>query len=168
MIITLIAAMDKNRGIGFNNTIPWMGKVPSDMKHFRQMTIGHPVIMGRNTYASMGGALPKRANIILSSSPTFTAPNAQIAHSLPEAFALAQNEEGSEEVFVIGGAQLYASALSYATRLILTEIDDTFPADTYFPMFDASDWTLEDEHSIPKNNRDQFAMRIITWKRKTA
>ena len=127
MNITLIVAMDRNKGIGYQNTIPWMGKIPSDMKHFRETTTGHPVIMGKNTYLSMGSALPNRTNIVLSRSMKQEEhTDIQIASTFDKALELASTAPGRDEVFVIGGAQVYSDTLTHADKLIITFIDEVF------------------------------------------
>lgn len=167
MNITLVVAMDKNRGIGFQNTIPWMGKIPSDMKHFRETTTGHPIIMGKNTYLSMGKkVLPNRTNIILSTSLNLTATDVAIARSFEEAVELAKVSPGAEQIFVIGGAQVYGRALAIADQLIITLIDGEFKADTYFPEIDMTEWFVENEQHI-QNEKDQFPLHFLTLKRKT-
>lgn len=159
--------MDKNRGIGFQNTIPWMGKIPSDMKHFKETTTEHPIIMGRNTYLSMGEkALPNRTNIILSTSSEFTTRDARIAHSFEGALEIASASPGAEDIFVIGGAQVYNAALIKADRLLITLIDAEFETDTYFPEIDMTTWFTENEQLI-QNECDLFPLHFLTLKRKT-
>ncbi len=168
MNITLIVAMDSNRGIGFQNTIPWMGKITADMEHFRKKTTGHPVIMGRNTYLSIGRALPNRANIVLSNLLSFMTTDAQIVHSFPEALELAMTKPGSEKIFVIGGAQVYNVALPYANQVIITFVDGQFEADTYFPKINMNEWSTESEEHTQVDEKNLFPLRFLTLKRKTA
>lgn len=168
MNITLIVAMDHNRGIGFQNTIPWMGKIPSDMRHFRETTTGHPVVMGRNTYLSMGKALKNRTNIVLSNSPLFTASDAVVAPSLCEALKHASDAPGRDEVFIIGGTQTYKTALPFADKIIMTIVEDQFETDTHFPEIDMSKWTTESEQRLPTDEKDLFSLHLITLVRKTA
>jgi len=168
MNITLIVAMDQDRGIGFQKTIPWMGKIPSDMKHFRETTTGHPVIMGRNTYLSMGKALKNRTNIVLSNSPEFTASDGVVAPSFCEALKHASDAMGRDEIFIIGGTQTYKTALPFADKIMITLVEGQFETDTYFPEIDMSKWTTVSEQKIPINERDLFALHLITLIRKTA
>ncbi|MDR3322895.1 MAG: dihydrofolate reductase [Zoogloeaceae bacterium] len=134
----MIAAVAHHRVIGVQNRLPW--HLPEDLRHFRALTRGHPVIMGRKTWESLPDAfrpLPGRLNIVISRQPDYPAPGAQVASSLPEALALAA---GHPEAFVIGGEQLYALALPQANRLLLTEIGLDVPGDACFPAFDRQEW----------------------------
>lgn len=168
MKITLIVAMDNNKGIGFQNTIPWMGKIPSDMKHFKETTTGHAVIMGKNTYLSMGRALPNRANIVLSRSMDQEKyKDIQIAPTLDRALELASTASNKNEVFIIGGAQVYSEALARADKLIVTFVDGIFATDTYFPEIDTNEWVIENEQ-VNMNERDLYSLRFVTFIRKTA
>lgn len=167
MNITLIVAMDNNRGIGFKNTIPWMGKTPSDMKHFKEATTGHPVIMGRNTSLSIGKALPNRTNIILTHSDDFIPLDARVVHSFEQAIVIAQNAPGGDNIFVIGGAQTYRETIAHANRLMVTVIDGEFASDTYFPEIDMQQWQIESERFIQKE-KDQFPLHFITYTRTAA
>ncbi len=148
-IISIIAAMaEDQRVIGVSNTLPW--HLPEDLKHFRKMTSGHPILMGRKTYESIGRPLPKRENIIITRNTNYQANGCVIKHSLEEAIAHCSN---SGEVFIIGGAELYKQALSIADRMYLTEIiiqppDSfliTFEGDAHFPEFSNAEWTITDE-----------------------
>ncbi len=141
MELILIAAMAANRVIGRNNAIPW--QIPEEMAHFKATTMGHPLIMGRKTYASIGGPLPGRRNIIVTANPSFQArPDCTVvAVSLAQAITLCA---GAEKVFVIGGAQLYQAALPLAHTLILTVIGKDFAGDTFFPDFSDQPFLLVD------------------------
>lgn len=132
--ISIIAAIGKNRELGKDNGLIW--NIPSDLQRFREITSGKPVIMGRKTYESIGRALPKRTNIIVTRNTSYQAPSCIVTHSIDEALQKAE-ECAVDEVFVIGGAQLYTQALPYADRLYLTIIDHTFDADTFFPDYSA-------------------------------
>ncbi len=133
--INVIVAMAHNRAIGHLNSLPW--RLPEDLQYFKRTTLGHPILMGRNTYESIGRPLPGRRNILVSRQPDYVAPGCEVAHSLPEALHLCAQQE---EIFVIGGAQLYAQALPLAHRLFVTEIDLTVEADTFFPPFEHLGW----------------------------
>ena len=144
MELILIAAMAANRVIGRNNTIPW--QIPEEMAHFKATTMGHPLIMGRKTYASIGGPLPGRRNIIVTANPSFQVhSDCTVAVSLAQAITLC---EGADKVFVIGGAQLYRAALPLAHTLILTVIGKDFAGDTFFPDFSDQPFLLVDSHEI--------------------
>lgn len=138
-ILALIAACARGGVIGIANRLPW--HLPEDMKFFRETTRGKPVIMGRKTWESLPAAfrpLPGRLNIVVSRNPGFEAPGASVVASLPEALAAAGD---AEIAFVIGGAELYRQALPLADRLLLTEIDQAYDGDAFFPEFDRNTWT---------------------------
>ena len=132
MIISLIAAIAKDGGIGYQNKL--LVHLPPDLKHFKAITSGHMVIMGQTTYQSMGRALPNRENIVLTLDKNWTAPDAKVMHSIEEAVQYAKHS-GDEEVFFIGGASIYKQSIKYAGKLYLTIIDAVYPADTYFPDY---------------------------------
>lgn len=131
--ISLIVACAHDNVIGYEGDMPW--HLPADLKYFKKITMGKPIIMGSNTYRSIGRPLPGRKNIVISRNPDFEAPGCDIARSLGEAVSLAGNVE---EIMVIGGAKIYALALPLAHRVYLTEIDLKCPGDTYFPALDDS------------------------------
>jgi len=133
--IYLVAAVAANRIIGANGQLPW--HLPEDLTHFKQLTLGHPVIMGRRTWESLGGALPGRENIVVTGRPGFEAPGAAVATSLQAALALCY---GETTVFVIGGTRLFEAALPIADRLVMTEIHRDYQGDTWFPPYDRSRW----------------------------
>ena len=135
MTISIIAGMDKNRLIGQGNRLPW--RLPADMKHFRQHTLGKPVLMGRKTFESIGKPLPKRTNIILTRDCDYRAEGCIITHSIEEVLDTAS---GSEEIMIIGGASIYELFFPLANRLYLTYVHDCFQGDVYFPAFDLADW----------------------------
>ncbi len=129
MIISLIAAMAENRVIGRDNTIPW--HLPEDLKRFREITMGHPVIMGRKTFESIGKPLPGRKNIIITRIPDYRPQGCIVAHSLPDALGQCPD---SDEVFICGGGEIFQEALPFANRIYLTVIHEEFEGDTYFPV----------------------------------
>ena len=135
MVISIIAAMDKNRLIGQGNRLPW--KLPADMKHFRRLTLGKPVLMGRKTFESIGKPLAKRTNIIVTHNRNYQADGCIVTHSIDEALVAVKNQE---ELMVIGVASIYKLFLSRADRLYLTQIHESFVGDVYFPTFDWVDW----------------------------
>lgn len=132
--LTLIVATDRRRGIGLANALPW--KLPEDLAFFKRTTTGHPIIMGRKTFDSIGRPLPNRRNIVITRTPGWRHDGVDAVGSLDAALALA----GDAAAFVIGGAQIYAAALPQATRLLVTEIDKDFQCDTFFPPIDARQW----------------------------
>jgi dihydrofolate reductase len=131
----VIAAIASNGVIGAAGKLPW--HLPEDLKHFKTLTSGHPVIMGRRTWESLGRPLPGRDNIVVTRSRDYEAPGASVASSLGAALALCAD---APVAFVIGGADLYAEALASADVLVLTEIQHAFDGDTRFPEFDRNDW----------------------------
>jgi dihydrofolate reductase len=136
--IVLIAALARNRVIGRNNQLLW--HVPEDMAHFKKLTLGHTVLMGRLTWESLPERwrpLPGRRNIVVSRQPAYTAPGAELASSLEQALALTAAQE---TVFVIGGGDIYRQTLPLAERLELTELDLEPEGDAYFPEFSPADW----------------------------
>ena len=136
--ISLVAALARNRVIGANGGLPW--RLPGELRHFKQVTLGHPVIMGRRTWESLPKKpLPDRRNIVVSGTPDFAAPGADVARSLDEALALCAGEPLAS---VIGGSALFAEALPRAHRLELTEIDKDYDGDTYFPAWDRGAWRV--------------------------
>lgn len=136
MIISIIVAIAKNRVIGKGNELPW--NLPADLNYFRTKTKGHPVIMGAKTHLSIGRLLPGRKNVVLSDDPNFyPMEGAVIAKSFEEAFEATQD---SDEVFIIGGANVYKQGLNYADRLYITEVQSDVEGDILFPEFDKSQW----------------------------
>jgi len=133
--VYLVAAVSRNGIIGANGKLPW--HLPEDLKHFKSLTLGHPVIMGRRTWESLGKPLPGRENIVVSRRPGYEAAGASVAASLDAAIALCA---GEPVAFVIGGAEIYAAALPLANGLVLTEIHNNYDGDTRFPEWDRQRW----------------------------
>ena len=141
MRISLIVALTENRVIGLDGDMPW--HLSEDLKYFKRVTMGAPIIMGRKTFESVGRALPGRTNIIITRNIDYSAEGIEVALDIESAIKKASSvagSQGKEEVFVIGGAQIYALALAQAERLYVTEIHQTCPGDAYFPEIQASDW----------------------------
>ncbi len=133
--ISIISALAKNRTIGIHNTLPW--RLPEDLKHFKALTLGHHILMGRKTYESIGKPLPGRTTVIITRG-NFPAPEGvKIAHSLQDAIEVCGADE---EIFFVGGAELYAQALPLAGRLYLTEIQADVEGDAWFPDYDRAQW----------------------------
>ncbi|MFC5474927.1 dihydrofolate reductase [Paraherbaspirillum soli] len=142
--LTIIVAMDAHRGIGIRNTLPW--HLPEDLAHFKRTTSGHPIIMGRKTFDSIGRALPNRRNIVITRNPDWRHDGVESAPSLAAAAAMV----GAAEAFIIGGAEIYAAAQAMAERMIVTEIAQSFDCDAFFPPFDRQQWqevSRENHHS---------------------
>ncbi|WP_409301234.1 dihydrofolate reductase [Peribacillus sp. SCS-155] len=135
-MISLLVAMDKNRVIGKDNQLPW--HLPADLKYFKETTMGHPIVMGRKTFESIGRILPGRENVIVTRRQDFKADGCTILHSTEEIKLFA--EKAGREVFVIGGAEIFREVLPFADRLYITEIHHEFEGDTFFPEFDQQNW----------------------------
>lgn len=162
--IGLIAAMDRNRLIGAGGMLPW--HLPADLKWFRRCTVGKPVIMGRRTWESIGGrALPERPNIVLTTHADFEAPGATVVAGLEAALAAAGEHE---EVMVIGGAVLFDTTIHLADRLYLTVVDAEFEGDTWFPVFDTTEWqeVFREDHAADERNPHDYTFLI--WERVAA
>jgi dihydrofolate reductase len=159
--VSLIAAMAENRVIGVNNTLPW--RLPADLKHFRKLTTGHPVIMGRRNHESIGKPLPDRANIVVTRNPDYRAPGCLVKHSLEEALSSAGN---AEEVFVIGGAEIYRQAFDHADRLYLTMVHARVNGDTYFPDFNEHQWREISRERHEADAKHPYAYTFLVYDRR--
>ncbi len=137
-MISMIAACDKNRLIGKDNDLPW--RLPKDLAYFMRTTLHHTVVMGRKNYLSLKSPLKNRRNVVMSRDRRFQAPGCEIAHSVEE--VLQKYASDDEELFIIGGEQIYQAFLPHADRLYLTWIDHEFEGDTYFPAFDPREWKV--------------------------
>ena len=160
MIISLIAAMGKNRTIGKNNSLPWT--LPADMQYFRDKTRGKPVIMGRKTYESIGKPLPKRLNIIVTHDNEYKAEGCVVVHSADEALKAAGNVE---EVMIIGGSQIYKEFLPKVNRMYLTFIDAEFEGDTYFPEYKIEEWKEVSYEEHERDAENQYDYRFVVLER---
>jgi dihydrofolate reductase len=143
MTRSLIVAMSENRVIGREGRLPW--HLPADLKRFKQLTTGHPIIMGRKTFESIGRALPNRRNIVITRQRNWRAAGAETVHSLTYAIRLA-SEYVDDEVFIIGGADVFRDALPQADTLYLTLVHETIEGDVHFPEVDWSEWTCVEDH----------------------
>jgi dihydrofolate reductase len=162
-ILTLIVAKSRNNVIGRDNTLPW--RLPEDLAHFRRTTMGAPILMGRKTYDSIGRPLPGRRNIVITRNQTLVIPGCEIAHSLEDAQRLCV---GFDEIFLVGGAQLYAEALPSADKLVVTEVDITVDGDATFPAIDSAVWceTSRETHQAAAPN--DFSYAFVTYERRLA
>lgn len=160
MIISLIAAIAKNNVIGKGNTLLW--RLPADMKHFRKLTIGKPIIMGRKTYESIGRPLPERTNIVLTRDKNFAPEGCVVVHSVEEALGKAA---GHEEVMIVGGGEIYNLFLPLAKRMYLTLVDHDFEGDTYFPDFPREEWQEVscERHGLDEKN--PYSCSFVVWER---
>ncbi|MFD1018422.1 dihydrofolate reductase [Thalassobacillus hwangdonensis] len=161
-MLSFLFAMDKNRVIGKDNDLPW--HLPDDLKFFKEKTLGHTIIMGRKTFESLGKALPKRKNIVLTSDRRFEAEGAFIIHDIEEIVKW-NKENPEEEWFVIGGSGLFSQLLEHADRMYMTYIDASFPGDTYFPEFSEEEWKLTNQTKGPKNDRNPYDYYYRTYDR---
>ncbi len=159
-MLSLVAAVAANRVIGRSGAVPW--RLPADLAHFRKLTLGHPVLMGRRTFQSIGWPLAGRRNIVLSRSQDLQAPGCIVVHSLEEA----REAAGEEELFVIGGAEVYALCLPRAARLYITHIDVEVPGDTYFPVIDSSAWTEVNARCGRVDAENTLSHRFVTYERR--
>jgi dihydrofolate reductase len=158
--LSIVAALAENRVIGVNNTLPW--RLPADLKHFRRLTTGHPIIMGRRNYESIGRPLPERENIVVTRRPDFSAPGCRIVNSIDAAIAAAGT---AAEIFIIGGAELYAQTLARADRLYLTYVHAVVQGDTYFPAFDHSGWRETSRERHEPDDRHAYGYSFVTLER---
>ncbi len=158
--LSIIVAMAKNRVIGADNKIPW--KLSGDLKRFKQITMGHHLIMGRKTWESIGRPLPGRTTVIVTRQKNYAAPGALVADSLDAAIAACGNDE---EIFVIGGAQLYAAVLPRADRIYLTLVDAKIKGDTRMPEFDLAPWRLQRSETHPADEQNQHPYLFTIYDR---
>ena len=157
-MLSIIAALSRNRVIGKDNQLPW--RLPADLKHFKAVTLGKPVIMGRKTFESIGKPLPGRDNIVVTRDPQFRADGIAVAHSLDDALAQGRT---APEIMLIGGAQLYTQALPRAQRLYLTLIHTDIDGDAHFPKYDPAAWreTAREDHAADDSNPHSYSFVIL-------
>ena len=158
---SLVVAMAANRVIGRDNALPW--RLPADLAHFKKVTMGHPIVMGRRTYESIGKALPGRQNIVVTRNRAFQAPGCTVVASLDDAWQAAGE---ADEVCVIGGTSLFEETLPIADVIHLTEVQADVPGDTYFPQFDRREWREKEISRQPADARHAYPIRILELERK--
>ena len=162
MQVSLLAALDRNFAIGKHNALPW--HLPDDLKRFKALTLGKPVLMGRKTAESLGRALPKRRNLVLTRSGRLPFEGMQAVASIEDALAVAARD--GDELCVIGGGEVYAQALPRATQLHLTWVDTTVDqADVFFPRFDAADWREVARVAHPADEAHAHAFAFVDYVR---
>lgn len=159
-MISLIAAVARNQVIGADNCLIW--HISEDLRHFKTITSGHPVIMGRKTFESLGRPLPNRTNVVISRQTDYRAEGCIVVDSLVNALLLFP---AAEEVFIIGGAQIYAQALPLADRFYLTEVGADYSGDTYFPEWDRSEWRLTEQDSFPRGEKFPHPFAFLRYDR---
>jgi dihydrofolate reductase len=157
--IAVVAAVARNRVIGRGNRLPW--HLPDDLRHFKRLTLGRAIVMGRRTWESLPGLLPDRTHIVVTRDPAYLAQGAQVVHSLDAALAAA----GGEEVFVVGGAELYALALPRAVRLHLTLVDAEVEGDAFFPTIDPAQWREVVREAHAADERHAYPFAFVTMER---
>lgn len=163
MLLSIIVAQSQNRVIGRGNKLPWY--LPEDLKYFKRITQGKPIVMGRKTYESIGRPLPGRTNIVISRNPDYTQPGTRVVGSLEAALELAEQQalvDGSEELLVIGGAEIYAQALVLADRLYITQVHAEIEGDAFFPEIDPQDWetVLRQDFSAEGSNPYDYSFLV--------
>jgi dihydrofolate reductase len=160
--ISIIVAVAENNAIGYKNQLLY--HLPDDLKRFKKITSGHPVVMGRNTFLSLPkGALPNRTNIVISDIPGEEFPGCSMADSIED--ALAQTDD-TEEAFIIGGGMIYRQFLPHASKLYITKIHHTFEADTFFPEISQEEWTEVSKETNPASSANPFEFSYIIYERK--
>lgn len=163
MIVSLIAAVSKNMVIGKKNDLPW--HLPDDMKFFMQKTKGHHVIMGRKNYDSIPEKfrpLPNRTNIVVTHQPNFKAPGCIVVHAVEKGIEIAKGN-GEEEVYIIGGADIYRLGMKHTQRMYLTEIDAVIEGDTYFPEFNRKEWKEISRIHHSTDDRHKYAFDFVIY-----
>ena len=160
MIVSLVVAMAENQVIGRGGGLPW--HLPKDLQHFKRLTVDHTVIMGRKTFEEIKQPLANRRNVVISRDPSFQPRGVIVVPSLEEALALGATEE---EVFVIGGGEIFRLALPRADRLYLTLVQARVEGDTWFPPFDLATWALEEEEQHPADEKHAYSFSFRRYRR---
>ena len=158
---SLVVAVARNGVIGRDNALPW--RLPADMAHFKRVTMGHPIVMGRRTWESIGKPLAGRKNIVVTHQPDYQAPGCTVVHSLEEAWSAAGD---ADEVCVIGGTTLFEESLPLADRIHLTEVEAEVEGDTLLPPFDRGEWDEREVQRHPADARHAYPFRILVLERR--
>ncbi len=158
---SLVVAVARNGVIGRDNALPW--RLPADLAHFKRVTMGHPIVMGRRTHESIGKPLPGRKNIVVTRNRAFQAPGCIVVTSLEEAWRAAGD---ADEVCVIGGTTIFAETLPVADVIHLTQVEAEVEGDTFFPPFDHADWDEREVARHPADERNAYPVRILELTRK--
>lgn len=159
--ISLIAACDRNRVIGRDNQLPW--RLPADLQHFKSITMGKPMLMGRKTWESLPGILPGRPHIVLTRDPDYRAEGASVVTAIPAALAAAGE---AVELMVVGGAEIYRLLLPMAQRVYLTEVEAEVEGDAFFPQLPDTDWVEHAREFRPADERHAFPYHFVTYLRR--
>lgn len=168
MIISLLVAMSRNRVIGRDNALPW--HLPEDLRFFKRVTMGKPVVMGRTTYDSIGKPLVDRENIVITRNPDFDADGVHIVNSIEEALALSVQlaaPEQDPEIMVIGGGQIFEQTLPIAHRIYLTQINADIDGDVYFPQFSRDQWHEVARENMPATEKNPFTWSFLILERES-
>ncbi len=160
MIISVIVAVAENNVIGKDNKLIW--HLPEDLKYFKKLTMGCPIIMGRKTYESIGRPLPGRLSIIVTRNKDFSAEGCVVVHTLQSAVEFAKNYN---EIFIIGGAQLYSEAIHLADRIYYTKVHHSFEGDVYFPSIDKNLWVLSERIDMKADEKNKYDYSFLTYNR---
>lgn len=162
MIISLLVAADENNVIGKDNTLPW--HLPNDLKYFKNVTWGMPIVMGRKTYDSIGKPLPGRHNIVLTHNQSWQAAGVDVVHSVEEAVNTA-TKNAIKEIFIIGGAEVFKTLLPKANKLYLTRIHHQFEGDVYLPQWQNEDWQLVSEKFCDADEKNKYPHTFQVWEK---
>lgn len=162
-MLSLIVAMDKNRAIGLNNEMPW--HLPNDLRYFKEKTTGHTIIMGRKTFDSLGRVLPNRKHVVLTRSEREFPEGVEVIHET-DAILQYVKDNSDEEIFIIGGGELFKLMLPYVNKMYITEIDEEFTGDVYFPPFDEAEWKLTFKEKGPRDERNPHDYYYLVYERK--
>jgi len=160
MIVSIIAAMDRNRLIGNNNQLPW--HLPVDFAHFKSVTMGKPIVMGRKTFESIGKPLPGRQNIVLSRDSNWQTDGVVVAGNLDDTFALAG---AADEIMVIGGSTVYQLAMPRVQRMYLTHVEAEFEGDAWFPEIAQDEWDISATQTSEIDERNRYRCRFVTYEK---
>jgi len=160
-MLSSIVAVAENNVIGKDNSLIW--KLPRDMKHFKETTTGHYIIMGRKTFESNGRPLPNRTNVIITRDKDYTAEGCVVVHSLEDAIKEAKNDS---EAFIIGGGVIYELAMPFVDRIYLTKIHHSFEGDTFFPELNLDEWNITEERFFEPDEKNRYPFTILTLDRK--
>lgn len=163
MIISFIVAASENNVIGKNNKLPWY--LPTDMKYFKNVTWGMPVVMGRKSFEALGEALKGRTNIVVTRNKNWKANGIQAVQSIDQAITLAAQTD-AKEIFIIGGGEIFRAALPSADRIYLTRVHENFDGDAFFPELNEEDWKLVSSRECSPDEKNSYALSFEVWERK--
>lgn len=158
-MLSILVAMDSQHLIGKDNKLPW--HLPNDLKYFKQVTMGHTIVMGRKTFESIGKPLPGRKNIVITRNKNYHPDGCRVIHSITKI----KEMNDKEEIFIIGGAEIFKETLPIADRLYITEIHETFEGDTFFPEFNLSDWKLISKEKGIKDEKNRYDYDFCIYER---